>query len=150
MRLCYPKLLGREIGLGKIIRGDDRATLTVKPGALASEVGRVTEKIDTLLSSNSPPELILNRHCPPVRVSNTSVGKKRLRETMISLLSGITETERNSHRSKGDSPLSSFPTRSDPAARAREQRICNAALLCVAGARHPREHCLYSRDPKFS
>ncbi len=58
------ELLCREVGLGKIIYGNDRATLKVNTGALGSEVRRVTEKIGALLSSNSPPELILNRHCP--------------------------------------------------------------------------------------
>jgi hypothetical protein len=37
-------MLGREIGVGKIICGDDHARLTVNPGALASEVSTVTER----------------------------------------------------------------------------------------------------------
>lgn len=58
------ELLRREVGLGKIIHGDDRTTLRVKTADLVSEVRRLTEKISALLCSNSPPELILNRHCP--------------------------------------------------------------------------------------
>jgi hypothetical protein len=50
-------MLGREIAVGNVICGNNHARLTVNPGALASEVNAVTEKIDTLLSSNSPPEL---------------------------------------------------------------------------------------------
>ncbi len=94
------ELLGREVGLGKIIHGDDRATLKVNTGALASEVRRLTEEIGTLLSSNSPPELILNRHCPQCEFQN-QCRQKALEKDELSLLSGITETERHSHRSKG-------------------------------------------------
>jgi hypothetical protein len=43
--------LGREISLGKIIHGDDHATLKVKTSALTSEVRKVTGKIASLLSS---------------------------------------------------------------------------------------------------
>jgi predicted RecB family nuclease len=94
------KLLGREVGLGKIIYGDDHATLKVNTGALVSEVRRVTEKIGALLSSNSPPELMLNRHCPECEFQNRC-RPKALEKDELSLLSGITETERQGHRSKG-------------------------------------------------
>ena len=94
------KLLGREVGLGKIIHGDDRTTLNVKTGALVSEVRGLTEKIGDLLSSNSPPELILNRHCPQCEFQN-QCRQKAIEKDDISLLSSITETERQCHRSKG-------------------------------------------------
>jgi hypothetical protein len=42
--LALSQMLGREIGVGKIICGDDHARLTVNPGALASEVSTVTER----------------------------------------------------------------------------------------------------------
>jgi hypothetical protein len=94
------ELLGREVGLGKIVHGDNRATLKVNTSALISEVRRVTEKIGALLSSNSPPELILNRHCPECEFQN-QCNQKAVQKDELSLLSGITETERQSHRSKG-------------------------------------------------
>ena len=93
------KLLGREVGLGKIIHGDDRTTLNVKTGALVSEVRGLTEKIGDLLSSNSPPELILNRHCPQCEFQN-QCRQKAIEKDDISLLSSIAETERQGHRSK--------------------------------------------------
>lgn len=98
--LALSQMLGREIRLGSIIYGDDRARLTVNTSTLTSEVSTVTEKIDTLLSSNSPPELILNRHCPECEFKH-QCRVKALEIDDLSLLSGITETERNSHRSKG-------------------------------------------------
>jgi predicted RecB family nuclease len=94
------EMLGCEVGLGKIIHGDDRATLKVNTGALVDEVRRLTEKIGALLSSNSPPELILNRHCPVCEFQN-QCRLKAAEKDDLSLLSGITETERQSHRSKG-------------------------------------------------
>ena len=94
------ELLGHEVGLGKIIHGDDRTTLNVNTSALVSEVRRETEKIVALLSSNSPPELILNRHCPQCEFQN-QCRQKAIEKDDISLLSGITETERQGHRSKG-------------------------------------------------
>src|SRR2546426_8366475 len=57
------EMLGREVTLGKIIHGDDYATLKVKTSALAGEVRKRLEKIAALLSSPSPPDLVLNRHC---------------------------------------------------------------------------------------
>jgi len=94
------EVLGREVGLGKIIHGDDRVTLKVNTGALVGEVRRVTEKIGALLSSNSPPELVLNRHCPECEFQN-QCRQKAVEKEELSLLSGMTETERQGHRSKG-------------------------------------------------
>ena len=56
-------MLGREVPLGKIIHGDDHATLNVNTAALAGEVRKRLEKISALLTSPAPPDLVLNRHC---------------------------------------------------------------------------------------
>ena len=92
--------LGREVGLGKIIHGEECATLEVKAGALAGEVRTLTGKIGALLSSNSPPDLVLNRHCPECEFQ-TRCRQKAIATDDLSLLSGITENERASHRGKG-------------------------------------------------
>jgi predicted RecB family nuclease len=57
------EFLGREVGLGKIIHGDDHATFKVKTSALASKVRKLIEKTAALLASPTPPHLVLNRHC---------------------------------------------------------------------------------------
>src|ERR1700693_2520780 len=57
------KLLGRKVSTGKIIHGNKQATMIVKPSALASKVRQCIEKITALLSSLTPPDLVLNRHC---------------------------------------------------------------------------------------
>ena len=61
--LILSQVLGREVSLGKIIHGDDHATLKAKIPALTGEVRKRLKKIATLLSSPTPPDLILNRHC---------------------------------------------------------------------------------------
>ena len=55
--------LGFEIGLGKIIHGDDHVALKVKTSALTNEVQKCLESIAILLSNPAPPDLVLNRHC---------------------------------------------------------------------------------------
>jgi hypothetical protein len=46
--------LRREVGLGKIVHGENFSTLKVKTSALASDVRKLTDKIGTLLASPSP------------------------------------------------------------------------------------------------
>jgi hypothetical protein len=60
--LTLSEILGRNIGLGKIIHGDDHAASRVNTSTLTGEVRKLTKKIATLLSG-PPPDLILNRHC---------------------------------------------------------------------------------------
>jgi predicted RecB family nuclease len=92
--------LGREISLGKIIHGDDHATSRVKTFVLTSEVLKVTEKIVSLLSSHSPPDLVLNRHCAECEFQAVC-RQKAIEKDDISLLSGMTEKERQKFNSKG-------------------------------------------------
>jgi predicted RecB family nuclease len=91
---------GREVVLGKLIHGEEYATLEVKVGGMASEVRKATGKIVALLSGNSPPDLVLNRHCPECEFQ-TRCRQKAIETDDLSLLSGLTENERASHRSKG-------------------------------------------------
>ena len=92
--------LGREISLGKIIHGDDRATLKVKTSALTSEVRKVTGKIASLLSSHSPPDLFLNRHCAECEF-RARCRQNAIEKDDLSLLSSMTEKERKKFNSKG-------------------------------------------------
>jgi hypothetical protein len=61
--LVFSEVLGREVGIAKIVHGDDYAKLEVKTSVLKNEVRKLTEKIVALLSSHLPPDLVLNRHC---------------------------------------------------------------------------------------
>lgn len=98
--LVLSELLSRQVGVGKIIHGNNCAGLSVKTDALVTEVRRLNEKISTLLSTNSPPELVLNHHCPECEFQNRC-RQKAIEKDDLSLLSGMTETERRGHQSRG-------------------------------------------------
>ncbi|OGA43038.1 MAG: hypothetical protein A3G24_14775, partial [Betaproteobacteria bacterium RIFCSPLOWO2_12_FULL_62_13] len=92
--------LGREIGTGKIIHGDNSATLRTRTSALTSEVRKRIEKIASLLSSPSPPEPLLNRHCTECEFRDRCRQKAKESDD-LSLLSGMSEKERARIRTKG-------------------------------------------------
>jgi len=94
------EVLRREVGLGKIVHGENYATLKVKTSALAGEVRKLTDKIGTLLASPSPPDLVLNRHCAECEFQNRC-RPKAIEKDDLSLLSGMTEKERTNFNSKG-------------------------------------------------
>jgi len=98
--LVLSENLGREVGLGKIVHGDASVTLEVKTGALTSRAQKLTETIDAMLRSDSPPDLALNRHCVECEFQSRC-RQKAIEMDDLSLLSGMTENERTSHRSKG-------------------------------------------------
>jgi predicted RecB family nuclease len=98
--IVLSETMGCEVSLGEIIHGEECVKLEVKAGALASEVRTLTAKIGALLSSNSPPDLVLNRHCPECEFQ-TRCRQKAIETDDLSLLSGITANERAMHRSKG-------------------------------------------------
>jgi predicted RecB family nuclease len=98
--LVLSEVVGREVSLGRIIHGDDHATLKVKIAALAREVRKHIEKIAALLSSPSPPDLVLNRHCAECEFRD-SCRQKSIETDDLGLLSAMTEKERSRQRSKG-------------------------------------------------
>jgi predicted RecB family nuclease len=62
--LVLSKVLGRDVSLGKIIHGDAYAALNVKMiPPLAADVRKLIGKIRVLLTDQTPPDLVLNRHC---------------------------------------------------------------------------------------
>ena len=98
--LVLSEMLGREINFGKIIHGDNYATLKVRTSVLKSEVRKVTRKIAMLLSSNLPPDLVLNRHCAECEFQ-AQCRQKSIEKDDLSLLSRMTEKERKKFNSKG-------------------------------------------------
>jgi len=92
--------LGREISFGKIIHGDNRATLKVRISPLVGEVRKRIDKIAVLLTNSTPPELILNRHCAECEFQ-TRCHKEATQQDDLSLLSGMTRKERKKLNSKG-------------------------------------------------
>ena len=94
------EMLGRAVSLGKIIHGDDHATLKVKTPALAGEVRKRLGKITALLASPAPPDLVLNRHCAECEFQ-ARCRKLAVEKDDLSLLAGMSAKERERHRSKG-------------------------------------------------
>jgi predicted RecB family nuclease len=94
------KVLGREVALGRIIYGDDHGTLNVKVSSLVDEVEKAVERVGLLISSPSPPELVLNRHCPECEFQ-TRCRQKVVDKDDLSLLVGMTEKERKEFNGKG-------------------------------------------------
>ena len=92
--------LGRDIAAGKIIHGDDHATLKVKTSALAGEVRKRLEKMTALLSNPTSPDLVLNRHCGECEFQ-ARCRKIALEKDDLSLLGGMSAKERQKLRSKG-------------------------------------------------
>lgn len=91
---------GRDVGLGRIIYGEEYATHEVRTSLLSNEVRELANKVGALVSANSPPDLVLNRHCPECEFEK-QCRKKAIEADDLSLLSGMTANERASHRSKG-------------------------------------------------
>lgn len=98
--LVLSEMLGREINLGRIIHGDNYATLKVRTSVLTNEVRKLTRKIAMLLSSNLPPDLVLNRHCAECEFQ-AQCRQKAIEKDDLSLLSRMTEKERKKFNSKG-------------------------------------------------
>ena len=98
--LVLSQMLERKVSLGKIIHGDDHATLKVKTSALTGEVRKRLEKMAVQLSNPTPPELVLNRHCAECEFQGRC-RKKAVEKDDLSLLARMSAKERNRHRSKG-------------------------------------------------
>ena len=94
------EMLGHEVRLGKIIHGDDHATLKVKTSALAGEVRKRLEKIAALLASPAPPDLVLNRHCAECEFQ-ARCRKNAVEKDDLSLLATMRAKERQKLRGKG-------------------------------------------------
>ena len=105
------EVTGREISFGKIIHGDDRSTLKVKTAAHSGEVRKCTESIAALLSSATPPDLVLNRHCGECEFQ-TRCRQKAIETDDLSLLASMTKRNARSSGTKASSRLPNSPTRS--------------------------------------
>lgn len=98
--LTLSGVIGRNVGLGKIIHRNDFAMQKVKTSALTSEVRKLAGKIASILSCPSAPDLILNQHCPACEFQ-ARCRRKTIEKDDLSLLSGMTEKERKKLNSKG-------------------------------------------------
>ena len=119
--LLLSEALGREVNLGKIVHGDSHATLKVKIPAFASEVRKRIKEITALLAGNSPPDLVLNRHCGQCEFKTRCSTQAREKDE-LSLLSGISEKDRKRLHSKGIFTVTQLSYTFRPRRRRRESR----------------------------
>ena len=107
--LVLSEALGRKTRLGKIIHGDKFTIRKVQLTTLMSDARKLIDKITTLLSNDSPPDLILNRHCAECGFQKRCRAQA-IEKDDLSLLARMTEKERKRFNSKGILPLPSSPT----------------------------------------
>ena len=98
--LLLSELLGREVILGKIIHGDEHATLKVKTAGLLGGVRKLASKMADVAASASSPDLVLNRHCSQCEFRDRC-RQKALEKDDLSLLANMTEKERKKFHSRG-------------------------------------------------
>jgi predicted RecB family nuclease len=98
--LLLSTAVGREVNLGKIIHGDGNDTLKVSLSSLTTEVRKRITEVTSLLSSNSPPDLVLNRHCGQCEFQSRC-RKQATEKDELSPLSGMSEKERKKLHGKG-------------------------------------------------
>ena len=98
--LVLSQVLGREIGVGKIVHGDDYAILKVKISGLLGDIQKISGKMAALLARGSPPDLILNQHCANCEFQSRC-RQKAVEKDDLSLLALMTEKERKKFNTKG-------------------------------------------------
>jgi predicted RecB family nuclease len=98
--LVLSLILGRDVSHGKIIHGDNHATVNVNTQALVVGVQKHIETITALLSNPSAPDLVLIPHCAECEFQ-ARCRKTATENDDLSLLSGMTEKERRKLHDKG-------------------------------------------------
>jgi predicted RecB family nuclease len=119
--LLLSEVLGREVNFGKIVHGDSHVTLKVNIPAFASEVRKRIKEITAFLAGNSPPDLVLNRHCCQCEFKPRCSTRAREKDE-LSLLSGISEKDRQRLHSKGIFTVTQLSYTFRPRRRRRESR----------------------------
>jgi predicted RecB family nuclease len=119
--LLLSEALGRVVNQGKIVHGDSHTTLKMKTSAFASAVRKRIKEITVLLAGNSPPELVLNRHCGQCEFKTRCSTQAREKDE-LSLLSGISEKDRKRLHAKGIFTVTQLSYTFRPRRRRRESR----------------------------
>ena len=149
--LLLSEAIVRDVTLGKIMHGDGHATLKVKTPALASEVRKLIKDITALLADNTPPDLVLNRHCGECEFQ-ARCRKQAMDKDELSLLSGMSEKERKKLHGKGIFTVNQLSYTFRPRRRRRElrgkQEKCHHSLRALA-IRENKIHAVDFLDPKL-
>lgn len=98
--LVIAKSLGVKIGVAKIVHGEKLSVFTVKANMLSRAVHKTANQVTALLSVQSPPDLILNRHCPKCEFQDRC-RKQATEKNDLSLLQNLTDKDRAQFNRKG-------------------------------------------------
>ncbi|MGD0662575.1 MAG: IS66 family transposase [Syntrophorhabdales bacterium] len=149
--LTLSESVGCGISLGKIIFGENHATLKVNTAKLGKEARKLAGDIDKMLSSHSPPDLVLSRQCGECefesRCKQTAIEKDDL-----SLLSRMTEKERKKLNSKGIFTITQLSYTFRPRRRPRrlaDRRQKYHHSLKALSIREQKIHIVGSPEPKI-
>src|SRR5207248_4054394 len=85
---------------GKIIHGSELKAVKVKLAALMKTAKSVVRRIAEQQSSPTPPQLILNKHCPECEFQSRC-RQLGIEKDDLSLLAGMSEKERKKQHEKG-------------------------------------------------
>ena len=98
--LVLAESLGREVPLAKIIHGDDYLPRKVNVRPLLRETRKLIAQAAAVVSADSAPDLVLNRHCVECEFRDRC-RPKLMEKDDLSLLAGMTAPERKEYQSKG-------------------------------------------------
>lgn len=98
--LILSEAFGHDVGFGKIIHGENHITTKINTAPLLTTVEKQIKNIAELVSSLTPPDLVLKRYCAECEFQ-LNCRRIALENDDLSLLTSMTKNERNQHRSKG-------------------------------------------------
>ncbi len=98
--LVLSEMLGRKYSGAKIIFGESYSETHISSPALVEEVRKVSVMISTLVTTSSPPDLILNRHCAECEFQ-ARCQQRAVEKDDLSLLSNMREKERKKYNERG-------------------------------------------------
>lgn len=91
--LVLSKIVGQPIDVAQITHGEIWSNTKVRTAALLRELTKIIGELRTLLAAASPPDLVLNRHCPECEFRDRC-RKEAIEKDDLSLLAGMTDKER--------------------------------------------------------
>ena len=98
--LVLAKSLGLKVGPAKIIHGEKWSAFTVKANSMSRTVQKAVNQAAALLSNATPPDLMLNRHCPEC-VFQDRCRKQAIDKNDLSLLTHMTDKDIARFKRKG-------------------------------------------------
>jgi len=91
--IVLSNVAGQPISAAKLIHGDAWTAVKVRVAAHVHELTKIFGKMRDIFAASSPPDLILNRHCPECEFRDRC-REKAIEKDDLSLLAGLTDKER--------------------------------------------------------